>query len=107
MEVLDRELQGMGGEVQVKQEGGVNDDDIVELGEVVVDEKDEERRANPGVKREEEEGGGGMGMGRGMGRGRGRGMTPAASCALQIGCATDLAHPWQQKLPISPGQGRW
>ena len=96
----------MGGEVQVKQEGGVNDDDIVELGEVVVDEKDEERRANPGVKREEEEGGGGMGMGRGMGMGmgRGRGMTPAASCALRI---TDLAHPWQQKLPIFPGQGRW
>ena len=58
VEVLERELQGMGGEVQVKQEGGVNDDDIVELGEVVVDEKDEERRANPGVKREEEEGGG-------------------------------------------------
>ena len=30
---------------------------------MVVDEKDEERRANPGVKREEEEGGGrGMGM---------------------------------------------
>ena len=59
VEVLERELQGMGGEVQVKQEGGVNDDDIVELGEVVVDDKDEERRANPGVKREEEEGGGG------------------------------------------------
>ena len=58
VEVLERELQGMGG-VQVKQEGGVNDDEIVELGEVVVDEKDEERRANPGVKREEEEGGGG------------------------------------------------
>ena len=58
VEVLERELQGMGGGVQVKQEGGVNDDDIVELGEVVVDEKDEERRANPGVKREEEEGGG-------------------------------------------------
>ena len=54
VEVLERELQGMGGEVQVKQEGGVNDDDIVELAEVVVDEKDEERRANPGVKREEE-----------------------------------------------------
>ena len=107
MEVLERELQGMGGGVQVKQEGGDNDDDIVELGEVVVDEKDEERRANPGVKREEEEGGGGMGMGMGMGMGRGRGMTPAASCALRIGCATDLAHPWQQKLPSFPGQGRW
>ena len=90
----------MGGGVQVKQEGGVNDDEIVELGEVVVDEKDEERRANPGVKREEEEGGG-------MGTGRGRGMTPATSCALRIGCATDLAHPWQQTLPILPGQGRW
>ena len=102
VEVLERELQGMGGEVQVKQEGGVNDDDIVELGEVVVDEKDEERRANPGVKREEEEAGG-----RGMGMGRGRGMTPAASCALCIGCATDLPHPWQQELPIFPGQGRW
>ena len=88
--------------MQVKQEGGVNDDDIVELAEVVVDEKDEERRANPGVKREEEEGGG-----RGMGMGRGRGMTPAASCALWIGCATDLAHPWQQKPPIFPRQGRW
>ena len=88
VEVLERELQGMGGGVQVKQEGGVNDDEIVELGEVVVDEKDEERRANPGVKREEEEG-----AGRGMGMGRGRGMTPAASCALRIGCATDLAHP--------------
>ena len=73
VEVLEREMQGMGGGVQVKQEGGVNDDEIVELGEVVVDE---ERRANPGVKREEEEGGGG--------RGRGRGMTPAASCALRI-----------------------
>ena len=107
VEVLERELQGMGGRVQVKQEGGVNDDDIVELGEVVVDEKDEERRANPGVKREEEEGGGGMGMGRGMGMGSGKGMTPAASCALRIGCATDLAHPWQQKLPIFPRQGRW
>ena len=57
LEVLERELQGMGGGVQVKQEGGVNDDEIVELGQVV-DEKDEERRANPGVKREEEEGGG-------------------------------------------------
>ena len=78
VEVLERELQGMGGGMQVKQEGGVNDDEIVELGELVVDEKDEERRANPGVKREEEEGGGGMGMG------RGRGMTPAASCALRI-----------------------
>ena len=44
-------------------------------------------------------------MGRGMGMGRGRGMTPAASCALRIGCATDLAHPWQQKLPIFQGQG--
>ena len=110
VEVLERELQRMGGGMQVKQEGGVNDDDdIVELGEVVVDEKDEERRANPGVKREEEEGGGGrgMGMGRGVGMGRGRGMTPAASCALRIGCATDLAHPRQQKLPIFPGQGRW
>ena len=109
VKVLERELQGMGGEVQVKQEGGVNDDDIVELGEVVVDEKDEERKANPGVKREEEEGGGGRGMGirRGMGMARGRGMTPAASCALRIGCATDSAHPWQQKLPIFPGQGRW
>ena len=93
VEVLERDLQGMGGGVQVKQEGGVNDDEIVELGEVVVDEKDEERRANPGVKREEEEGGG-RGMGMGRGRGRGRGMTPAASCALRIGCATDLAHPW-------------
>ena len=102
VEVLERELQGMGGGVQVKQEGRVNNDEIVELGEVVVDEKDEERRANPGVKREEEEGGG-----RGMGMGRERGMTPAASCALRIGCATDLAHPWQQKLPIFPGQGRW
>ena len=88
----------------MKQEGGVDDDDIVELGEVVVDEKDEERRANPGVKREEEEGGG---RGMGMGRGRGGGMTPAASCALRIGCATDLAHPWQQKLPIFPGKERW
>ena len=108
VEVLERELQGMAGEVQVKQEGGVNDDDIVELGEVVVDEKDEERRANPGVESKEEEGGGrGMGMGRGMCMGRGRGMTPAASCALRIGCATDLAHPWQQKLPSFPGQGRW
>ena len=58
MEVLERELQGMGGGMQMKQEGWVNDDEIVELGEVVVDEKDEERRANPGVKREEEEGGG-------------------------------------------------
>ena len=85
----------MAGGLQVKQEGGVNDDEFVELGEVVVDEKDEERRANPGVKREDEEGGG-----------RGRGMTPAASCALRIGCATDLAHPWQQKLPIFLGQGR-
>ena len=46
-------------------------------------------------------------MGRGMGMGRGRGMTPVASCALRIGCATDLAHIWQQKLPIFPGQGRW
>ena len=74
VEVLERELQGVGGGVQVKHEGGVNDDDIVELGEVVVDEKDEERRANPGVKREEEEGGGrGMGMGTGMGMGSGRG----------------------------------
>ena len=102
MEVLERELQGMGGGWQVKQEGGFNDDEIVELGEVVVDEVDE-RRANPGVKREEEEGGG-------DGDGEGGGvmlMTPAASCALQIGCATDLAHPWQQKLPIFPGQGRW
>ena len=64
MEVLERELQGMGGGVQVKQEGGVNDDEIVELGEVVVDEKDEERRAKPWVKREEEEGGGdGVGEG--------------------------------------------
>ena len=71
--VLERELQCMGGGVQVKQEGGVNDDDIVELGEVVVDEKDEERRANPGVKREEEEGGRRRGMGMGMGRGRGMG----------------------------------
>ena len=87
----------MGG-VQVKHEGGVNDDEIVELGEVVVDEKNEERRANPGVKREEEGGGE---------KGRGRGMTPAASCALQIGYTTDLAHPWQQKPPIFPGQGRW
>ena len=67
VEVLERELQGMGGGVQVKQEGGVNDDDIVELGEVVVDEKTEERRANPGVKREEEEGGGGWGWGGGGG----------------------------------------
>ena len=68
VEVLERELQGMGGAVQVKQEGGDNDDDIVELGEVVVDEKDEERRANPGVKREEEEGGGeGGGDGEGEG----------------------------------------
>ena len=67
VEVLERELQGMGGGVQVKQEGGVNDDDIVELGEVVVDEKDEER-SNPGVKREEEEGGGGgWGLGGGGG----------------------------------------
>ena len=56
--MLERELQGMGGGLQVKQEGGVNDDEIVEVGEVVVDEKDEERRANPGVKREEEEEGG-------------------------------------------------
>ena len=64
MEVLERELQGGG--VQVKQEGGDNDDDIVELGEVVVDKKDEERRANPGVKREEE-GGGGDGDGEGEG----------------------------------------
>ena len=101
MELLERELQGMGRGVQVKHEGGVNDDDIVELGQVVVDESDEERRANPGVKREEEEGGGGMQMG------RARGMTPAASCALRIGCATDLVRPWQQKLPIFPGQGRW
>ena len=72
VEVLERELQGMGGGVQVKQEGGDNDDDIVELGEVVVDEKDEERRANPGVKREEEEGGGdedGEGDGDGEGEG--------------------------------------
>ena len=108
VEVLERELQGMGGGVHVKQEEGVNDDDIVELGEVVVDEKDEERRANPGVKREEEEGGRrGMGMGRRTGMGSGRGMTLAASCALRIGCATDLAHPWQQKLPIFLGQGRW
>ena len=84
----------------MKQEGGVNDDEIVELGEMVVDEKDEERRANPGVKREEEEG-------RGEGVGGGRGMTPAASCALRIGCANDLAHPWQQKSPIFPGQRRW
>ena len=67
--VLERELHGMGGGVQVKQEGGVNDNDIVELGEVVVDEKDEERRANPGVKREEEEGGGGWGWGWGGGGG--------------------------------------
>ena len=66
VEVLERELQGMGGGVQVKQERGVNDDEIVELAEVVVDEKDEERRANPGVKREEEEGGGG-GEGEGEG----------------------------------------
>ena len=74
MEVLERELQGMGGGVQVKQEGGDNDDDIVELGEVVVDEKDEERRANPGVKREEEEGGGeGDGDGEGDGHGEGEG----------------------------------
>ena len=73
MEVLERELQGMGGGVQVKQEEGVNDDDIVELGEVVVDEKDEERRANPGVKREEEEGGGGRGWGWGGGWGWGAG----------------------------------
>ena len=102
MEVLERELQGMGGGVQVKQEGGVNDDEIDELGEVVVDDKDEERRANPGVKREEEEGGGGGG-----GMGRGTVLTPAASCALRIGCATDLAHPWQQKPPIFSGQGRW
>ena len=81
--------------------GGGNDDEIVELGEVVVDEKDEERRANPGVNREEEEGGGGGGVG------RGRGMTPAASCTLRNGCATDLAHPWQQKPPIFHRQGRW
>ena len=74
VEVLERELQGMGGEVQVKQEGAVNDDDIVELGEVVVDEKDEERRANPGVKREEEEGGGeGDGDGEGDWEGEGEG----------------------------------
>ena len=59
-------------------------------------------RGLTGGKREEEEGGG-----RGMGIGRGRGMTPAACCALRIGCATDLAHPWQQKHPIFPGQGRW
>ena len=102
VEVLERELQGMGGGVQVKQEGGVNGDEIVELGEVVVDEKDEEQRATPWVNREEEEGGR-----RGMGMGRWRGMTPAASCALRIGCATDLAHPWQQKLPIFPRQRRW
>ena len=50
MEVLERELQGIGGGVRVKKEGGVNDDEIVELGEVVVCEKDEERRANLGVK---------------------------------------------------------
>ena len=102
VEVLERELQGMGGEVQVKQEGGVNDDDIVELGEVVVDEKDEERRANPGVKREEEEGGGrGVGMGRGMGMGRGRGMTPAASCALRLGsslAAKAANFPWTREM---------
>ena len=65
VEVLERELQGMGGGVQVKQEGGDNDDDMVELGEVVVDEKDEERRANPGVKREEEEAAAGVWRGDG------------------------------------------
>ena len=43
--------------MQVKREGGVNDDEIVELGEVVVNEKDDERRADPVVKREKEEGG--------------------------------------------------
>ena len=60
--------------MQVKQEGGDNDDDIVELGEVVVDEKDEERRANPGVKREGEEGGRGRcGWGGGWGWGGGGG----------------------------------
>ena len=75
VEVLERELQGMGGGVQVKQEGGGKDDEIVELGEVVVDEKDEERRANPGVKREEEEGGG---------RGKGRGGGDDAGGVLRI-----------------------
>ena len=108
MEVLERELQGMGGGVHVKQEGGVNDDDIVELGEVVVDEKDEERRANPGVKREEDEGGGrGMGMGRRMGMGSGRGTTPAASCALRIGCATTWLIPGSKSCQFPPGQVRW
>ena len=84
VEVLERELQGMGGEVQVKQEGGVNDDDIVELGEVVVDEKDEERRANPGVKREEEEGGGGEGDGDAEGDGEGEGEGDDAGGVLHI-----------------------
>ena len=63
VEVLERELQGMGGGVQVKQEGGDNDDDIVELGEVVVDEKDEERRANQGLRERKKRGGGGGGWG--------------------------------------------
>ena len=84
VEVLERELQGMGGGVQVKQEGGVNDDEIVELGEVVVDEKDEERRANPGVKREEEEEGG-----EGNGDGDGEGEGDDAGGVLRI---TDWMH---------------
>ena len=117
VEVLERELQGMGGGVQVKQEGSVNDDDIVELGEVVVDEKDEERRANPGVKREEEEGGGGEGDGDGEGDVDGERDGDDAGGVLRITdwmrnrlgsslAAKAASFPWTREMVGPPPLGR-
>ena len=67
MEVLERELQGMGGGVQVKHNGGVNDDEIVELGEVVVDERMKSGGLTQGVRERKKRGGGGWGWGGGGG----------------------------------------
>ena len=107
VEVLERELHGMGGGVQVKQEGGVNDDEIVELGEVVVDEKNEERRANSGVKREEEEGGGGEGEGKWEGEGDDAGgvlhITEWMRNRLGSSLAAKAAHfPWTRGMVAPP-----
>ena len=108
VEVLERELQGMGGGVQVKQEGGVNDDEIVELGEVVVNEKDEERRANPGVKREEEEwGGDGDGEGEGDDAGGVLRITDWMRNRLGSSLAPKAANfPWTREMvaPHPPGR---
>ena len=106
VEVLERELHGMGGGVQVKQEGGDNDDDIVELGEVVVDEKDEERRANPGVKREEEEGGG-EGDGDGEGEGDDAGGVLRITDWMRNRLGSSLAakaanFPWTREMVAPP-----